>query len=56
MHGLLAYAILAILPAGSVKDEGVFFVLVGLLAALIGVAMYLRHKRNKQPDYEPTQD
>lgn len=41
----------AILPAGSVKDETTFFVLIGLLAALIGVAMYLRHKRNSEPDY-----
>jgi hypothetical protein len=47
---------LAILPEGSVRDEGTFLVLVTILAVLVGVAMYLRHKRNKQPDYDPTQE
>jgi membrane protein implicated in regulation of membrane protease activity len=47
-------AVLALLPEGSVRNEGVFFVLLVLLAALIGFAMYLRHKRNKEPDY-PTE-
>ena len=47
---------MAILPAGAVKDEGTFLVLVTLLAVLVGFAMYLRHKRNKQPDYDPTQE
>ena len=55
MHSVLG-ATLAILPAGSVKDEGTFLVLVTMLAALVGVAMYLRHKRNKQPDYDSTQE
>jgi hypothetical protein len=41
-----------ILPEGSVKNEGVFLFLVTGLAVLIGIAMYLRHKRNKQPDYD----
>ncbi len=50
----LAAVVLAILPEGSVKNEGVFFVLLALLAALVGFAMYLRHKRNKEPDY-PTE-
>ena len=49
-------AAIAILPAGAVKDEGTFLVLVTLLAVLVGFAMYLRHKRNKQPDYDPTQE
>lgn len=49
-------ATMAILPAGAVKDEGTFLVLVTLLAVLVGFAMYLRHKRNKQPDYDPTQE
>jgi membrane protein implicated in regulation of membrane protease activity len=53
MFALLA-AVLAVLPEGSVKNEGVFFVLLALLAALVGFAMYLRHKRNKEPDY-PTE-
>jgi LPXTG-motif cell wall-anchored protein len=45
---------LAILPEGSVRDEGTFLILAVGLAVLIGIAMYLRHKRNKQPDW-PTQ-
>ncbi|HVX03474.1 MAG TPA: LPXTG cell wall anchor domain-containing protein [Nitrososphaera sp.] len=51
---VLATAASAILPAGSVKDETTFFVLIGMLAALIGVALYLRHKRNSEPEY-PTE-
>ncbi|AIF84108.1 hypothetical protein NTE_02051 [Candidatus Nitrososphaera evergladensis SR1] len=51
--GLAAAAALAVLPAGSVKDETTFFILIGLLAALIGVALYMRHKRNSEPDYDP---
>jgi len=47
---LLAFAIL---PEGSVRNEAYFFVLLAILAALVGVAMYLRHKRNRMPD-EPT--
>lgn len=43
---------MAILPEGSVRDEGTFLVLVTILAVLVGIAMYLRHKRNKQPDYD----
>ncbi|HEX9677268.1 hypothetical protein [Nitrososphaera sp.] len=45
---------LVILPEGSVKNEGVFLLLVAGLAVLFGIAMYLRHKRNKQPDW-PTE-
>ncbi len=45
---------LQILPEGSVRNEGVFFILVAGLAILVGIAMYLRHKRNKQPDW-PTE-
>ncbi len=37
--------ILAILPEGSVRDEGSFLLLVTLLAGLIGVAIYLRLRR-----------
>jgi membrane protein implicated in regulation of membrane protease activity len=54
VFGWLAAAVFALLPEGSVKNEGVFFVLLALLAALVGFAMYLRHKRNKEPDY-PTE-
>lgn len=49
-------AAMAILPTGAVKDEGTFLVLITLLAALVGFALYLRQKRNKQPDYDPTQE
>jgi LPXTG-motif cell wall-anchored protein len=45
--------ILAILPEGSVRDEGSFIVMVIILAALIGVAFYLR-RRNKEKESEPT--
>jgi LPXTG-motif cell wall-anchored protein len=55
MFGWLpSVASFAILPKGSVKDETTFFVLIGILAALIGVALYLHHKRNSKPDY-PTE-
>jgi LPXTG-motif cell wall-anchored protein len=52
--GWFVAATLGVLPAGSVKDETTFFVLLGILAALIGVALYMRHKRNSEPDY-PTE-
>ena len=45
-------ALRAILPEGSVKNEGVFLFLVTGLALLIGIAMYLRYK---QPDYDENQ-
>ncbi|MEO9362653.1 MAG: LPXTG cell wall anchor domain-containing protein [Nitrososphaera sp.] len=54
MLGIVTVAAYAVLPKGSVKDESTFFVLIGILAALIGVALYLRHKRNSEPDY-PTE-
>lgn len=54
LGGLVFAAAFAILPEGSVKDEATFFVLIGILAALIGVALYMRHKRNSEPDY-PTE-
>lgn len=44
----------AILPEGSVRDEGTFLVLVTILAALVGAAMYLRYRRNREPDYDPS--
>ena len=42
----LALVNLAILPEGSVRNEGVFFTLVFILVALIIVAIYLR-RRNR---------
>lgn len=44
----------AILPEGAVRNETAFLILVVMLAALVGVAMYMRAKRNRQPD-EPAQ-
>lgn len=42
---------LAILPEGSVRDEGTFLMLAILLAAFVGVAIYLRLKnRGKEKD------
>ena len=42
---------LAILPEGSVKDEGTFLMLAILLGAFIGVAIYLRlRNRGKEKD------
>jgi LPXTG-motif cell wall-anchored protein len=38
----------SILPAGSVKDEPTFFLLLGLLIAFIGAAIYLRVKRKRR--------
>ncbi len=38
----------AILPEGSVRDEGAFLMLVVLLAAFIGAALYLRLRRTRQ--------
>lgn len=42
---------LAILPEGSVRDEGTFLMLAILLAAFVGVAIYLRiRNRGKAKD------
>jgi LPXTG-motif cell wall-anchored protein len=41
----------AILPEGSVRDEGVFFTMLIILGALVGLAIYMRYKRRKEPDY-----
>ena len=35
---------IAILPEGSVRDEGVLFILLIILFALIAVAVYMRKK------------
>jgi len=47
--GLLyvTFSILAILPEGSVRNETTFFILLGGLAVLIAVAMYMRLRRKK---------
>jgi hypothetical protein len=46
----LNWILRAILPEGMVKDETIFFILLTMLAALVGVALYLRAKRNRQDD------
>lgn len=44
--------IFAILPEGSVKNETVFFILLGGLAVLIGAAMYLRFRRKGKEELQ----
>lgn len=39
---------LAILPEGSVRDEGSFIILLTGLAALVGAAIYLRMRRKRE--------
>lgn len=47
----IALSVLAILPEGSVRDEGTFLMLVILLGAFVGVAIYLRiRNRTKEKD------
>ncbi|MGI0024720.1 MAG: hypothetical protein ACREA4_06190 [Nitrososphaera sp.] len=38
----------AILPEGSVRDEATFLMLITLLAAFIGAAIYLRIRRTRE--------
>ena len=45
---LLSDVCFAILPPKTVKDESTFFLLVILLGAFIGAAIYLRIKRRKE--------
>ena len=54
VHVMYWWQVLAILPEGSVRNEGVFLILVAGLAILVSIAIYLRYKRNKEPDW-PTQ-
>ena len=44
---MVSQLIMAILPEGTVRDEGSFLLLITLLAGLIGVAIYLRLRRRK---------
>lgn len=44
--------ILAILPEGSVRNETVFLILITALAALVGLAFYLRFRRRHEKNYE----
>jgi TRAP-type uncharacterized transport system fused permease subunit len=45
MVPLFLLVILLILPKGTVRDEGTFFIMLTILIALIGVAIVLRRKR-----------
>jgi TRAP-type uncharacterized transport system fused permease subunit len=45
MVPLFLLVILLILPRGTVRDEGTFFIMLTILIALIGVAIVLRRKR-----------
>jgi LPXTG-motif cell wall-anchored protein len=40
--------IFAILPEGSVRDETTFLALLGGLAVLVGIAIYLRVRRKNE--------
>jgi Zn-dependent protease with chaperone function len=42
------WLIFAILPKGTVKDEGTFFILVSILLALIAAAYLMRWRRNRE--------
>ncbi|HZA70963.1 MAG TPA: hypothetical protein VE548_14800 [Nitrososphaeraceae archaeon] len=42
----LSATLFAILPKGTVRDEGTFFILVSILAGLIVVAYIMRKRRN----------
>ena len=44
---------LAILPEGSVRDEGTFLMLATVLAAFVGVAIYLRIRNRAKEKDEP---
>lgn len=43
-------SVLAILPEGSVRDEGSFFLLLAGLAALVVAAIYLRMRRKRDEE------
>lgn len=45
--------VLAILPEGSVRDEGSFFLLLAGLAVLVGAAIYLRIRRKREDEKSP---
>ena len=45
MVPLFLLVILLILPRGTVRDEGIFFIMLTILIALIGVAIVFRRKR-----------
>jgi hypothetical protein len=47
LRSFLVLVSLAILPAGTVKDERVFFILLSFLVILLVIALLLRHKRQK---------
>lgn len=46
--GLILSTIFAILPKGTVRDEGTFFILISILAGLIVTAYIMRVRRNRQ--------
>jgi hypothetical protein len=50
MLEFFSIALLAILPKGTVRDEGTFFILISILAGLIVVAYIMRTRRNRQSE------
>ncbi len=45
--------LLAILPEGSVRDEGSFFLLLAGLVVLVSAAIYLRIRRKRDDETSP---
>ena len=50
MLEFLCATVFAILPKGTVRDEGTFFILVSILAGLIVVAYIMRMRRNRHSE------
>lgn len=48
MATMIRQLVMAILPDGTVRDEGSFLLLIALLAGLIGVAIFLRFRRRNE--------
>jgi hypothetical protein len=46
----LSVTLFAILPKGTVRDEGTFFIMVTILACLIVAAYIMRRRRNGQSE------
>ena len=51
MFNILQMINLMILPKGTVKNEGIFFLMLSVLIALIIIAIYLR-RRHKNDETE----
>jgi hypothetical protein len=45
---ILSATLFVILPKGTVRDEGTFFIMITILAGLIAAAYIMRKRRNRQ--------